>query len=71
MIRNKNINAIYDVIKVMDPFQKILFVSGYTQKDIEKPSIFREDFNLIRKPFISDLLLTKVREVFARQKNYG
>lgn len=66
MMPKKNAKAVYDVIKVMDPFQKVLFVSGYTPEYIEKSGIFREDFNLIRKPFLPDLLLRKVREVFAR-----
>jgi len=66
MMPKKNAKAVYDVIKVMDPFQKVLFVSGYTPEDIEKSGIFREDFNLIRKPFLPDLLLRKVREVSAR-----
>jgi PAS domain S-box-containing protein len=66
LMPKKNAKAVYDVIKVMDPFQKVLFVSGYTPEDIEKSGIFREDFNLIRKPFLPDLLLRKVREVSAR-----
>jgi len=66
MMPKKNAKAVYDVIKVMDPFQKILFISGYTPEDIEKSGIFREDYNLIRKPFLPDLLLRKVREVSAR-----
>lgn len=66
MMPKKNAKAVYDVIRVMDPFQKVLFVSGYTPEDIQKSGIFREDFNLIRKPFLPDLLLRKVREFSAR-----
>jgi PAS domain S-box-containing protein len=61
-----NGNAVYDAIKVMDPFQRILFISGYTPDEISRSGIFQENPNLIKKPFLPDVLLTKIREVFAR-----
>jgi PAS domain S-box-containing protein len=65
MMPKKNAKDVFEVIKVMDPFQKILFISGYTPEDIDKSGIFKENFNLIKKPFLPDYLLKKVREVFA------
>ena len=65
MMPKKNAKDVLEVIKVMDPFQKILFISGYTPEDMDKSGIFRENFNLIKKPFLPDYLLKKVREVFA------
>jgi len=65
MMPKKNAKEVFDVIEVMDPFQKILFISGYTPEDMDKSGIFKENFNLIKKPFLPDYLLKKVREVFA------
>jgi len=65
MMPKKNAKDVFEVIKVLDPFQKILFISGYTPEDMDKSGIFKENFNLIKKPFLPDYLLKKVREVFA------
>lgn len=42
---------------------KILFMSGYTNKDIIKPGFFTQETELIQKPFHTAALLRKVRAI--------
>jgi len=72
MMPKKNAQTVQDAIKGMDPFQKILFISGYAPEDLHRSGLFTENLNLIKKPFLPDALLTKVREVFTGEgRQYG
>ncbi len=50
-------------LKKKIPAIKILFVSGYTDQDIEKDGILQEGVFLLRKPYALPELAIKVREV--------
>jgi two-component system, cell cycle sensor histidine kinase and response regulator CckA len=51
-----------DVIELR-PSAKVLFMSGYSQDVIAHQGVLEKGVNLIEKPFSSDELLRKVREV--------
>ena len=52
----------YDEIRKINPDIKTLFISGYSEKVINKKIIFEEGLNFISKPFSQSELLMKVRE---------
>jgi|WetSurMetagenome_2_1015567.scaffolds.fasta_scaffold00162_2 signal transduction histidine kinase/DNA-binding response OmpR family regulator len=56
---------VYEEIKKDSPGIKVLFMSGYT-KDIISRMKPEEELDILRKPFIPDVLLRKVREVLDR-----
>jgi FixJ family two-component response regulator len=45
------------------PTTKVLFMSGYSHDVIAPQGVLEEGVNLIEKPFSSDELLRKVRDV--------
>ena len=52
-----------DLLSVQRPTTKILFMSGYTDETIGHHGILDEGINYINKPFSSESLLMKIREV--------
>jgi signal transduction histidine kinase/CheY-like chemotaxis protein len=52
-----------DQLKVMRPDIKVLFTSGYTDNAIVHPSILESGMAFLPKPFSSQMLARKVREV--------
>jgi PAS domain S-box-containing protein len=63
MMPRKNIKEVYNEIKKMNPFQKILFMSGYPRGIIDRSGVIDEKLNFIEKPLMPAQLLAKVREI--------
>ncbi|MGO9013852.1 MAG: PAS domain S-box protein [Dissulfurispiraceae bacterium] len=57
----KNGREVYDEIKSLNPYTKVIFMSGYTENIIK--GLLQADTELIPKPIAPDTLLRKVREV--------
>jgi CheY-like chemotaxis protein len=52
-----------DQLRTERPDIKVLFVSGYSNDEVVRRGISREDLPFIQKPFTADGLMRKVREV--------
>jgi CheY-like chemotaxis protein len=52
-----------DQLRAERPDIKVLFVSGYTNDEVLRRGISREDLPFIQKPFSGEELMRKVREV--------
>ena len=50
------------------PATRVLFMSGYTDDVMVQRGVLAEDAALIQKPFSSDALLAKIREVLDRDR---
>jgi FixJ family two-component response regulator len=50
-------------IKIIMPDIKTLYMSGYTENVIAKRGVLEEGIDFIRKPFSTESLSRKVREV--------
>jgi two-component system, cell cycle sensor histidine kinase and response regulator CckA len=59
----KNGREAYDEIRIIKPFTKTLFMSGYTKDIILNKGIEEGEVNFITKPFSRDELIKKVRDV--------
>ncbi len=57
----KNGREAYDEIKSLNPYTKVIFMSGYTENIIK--GLLKPDTELIPKPIAPDKLLRKVQEV--------
>jgi PAS domain S-box-containing protein len=63
MMPKKHIKQVYNEIKKMNPFQKILFMSGYAHGIMDRSGVIDEKLNFIKKPLMPAELLAKVREI--------
>jgi len=59
----KNGRETYDDIRVMKPFTKALFMSGYTRDIVIDKGVEEGKVDFIAKPFSQDELIKKVRDV--------
>jgi two-component system, cell cycle sensor histidine kinase and response regulator CckA len=55
-------------LRARDPGIRLLYVSGYTADQLRSQTDLGEDATLLAKPFTSDGLLRKVREVLDRPR---
>ncbi|MGD0282751.1 MAG: response regulator [Dissulfurispiraceae bacterium] len=62
----KNGKETYDEIKSLNPYTKVIFMSGYTDNIIMEKGLLKADTDLILKPITPDRFLRKVREVLDR-----
>ncbi len=58
-----NGTALAEQVVKLFPQVKIVFMSGYTDKDIGHPGLSEDDFDFIQKPFTARTLALKVREL--------
>ena len=58
-------------LKEMQPELKCLFMSGYTADVIARQDLSEENLNFLAKPFNSEELTRKVREVLDQQTPPG
>ena len=56
-----------DILSVQRPAMQILFMSGYTEETIMHHGILDKGINFINKPFSSESLLMKIREILDTQ----
>jgi len=61
--------ALADKIHEMRPDLKVIFTSGYPRQVLSNQGIVDSDLHLVHKPFSSEALLTKVREVLDSRFN--
>ncbi|HTZ17108.1 MAG TPA: PAS domain S-box protein [Dissulfurispiraceae bacterium] len=59
----KSGGEVYDEIKKINPYVKVLFCSGYTADFIGRGGIPADNINLITKPVAPNILLEKVRDI--------
>ena len=59
----KDGKMVYQEIKKVIPYTKVIFISGYATDILYKKGIIEEGINFISKPMSPDELLIKVREV--------
>jgi PAS domain S-box-containing protein len=55
-------------LQAMNPELKCLFMSGYTDKVIEEHGMLKKGVQFIQKPFSSDALIQKVRQVLDEEQ---
>lgn len=65
----KNGREAYDAIRKMNPFVRVLFISGYTGDVILDKGVKDTAVDFISKPLSADELLTKIREALERQED--
>ena len=56
-----------DKISIMNPDNKVIYISGYTDNVIVHHGILAEGINFLQKPFAPSLLLRTVRAVFDKE----
>jgi FixJ family two-component response regulator len=60
-----------DQLLALRPDMRVLFISGYTNDEIVRRGISRRETAFIQKPFTSDDLMRKVREVLDSENASG
>jgi hypothetical protein len=60
-----------DQLLALRPDMRVLFISGYTNDEIVRRGISRQETAFIQKPFTSDDLMRKVREVLDSENASG
>ncbi|MCP4218355.1 MAG: response regulator, partial [bacterium] len=64
----KSGRLVHDFIKTIRPNMPVLFVSGYSFNALETGSLPEKGYELLRKPFLYDELLIRVREMLGKEK---
>ena len=59
----KNGKDLRDILLVIKPEMKVIFISGYSADTIAKQGVLEEGINFLQKPVSFEALTTKVREV--------
>lgn len=59
----KNGIELWEELRQMHPSLKVIFMSGYPEDVVSHHGVIQNDTNYLQKPFINDVLLTKVRTV--------
>jgi DNA-binding NarL/FixJ family response regulator len=54
-----------DQLRAERPEMKVLFISGYTSDEVVRRGISQKDAGFIQKPFTTEELMRKVREVLS------
>ncbi len=62
----RNGREAYEEIRRIDPFARVLFMSGYTRDIVLDKGVEEGKFDFIAKPLLIDKLLAKIREILDR-----
>lgn len=62
--------VVADIVRNAHSETKVLFMSGYTDEAIVHHGVLQPDFEFLEKPFSSDQLLRRVKEVLGKQKRW-